>query len=95
MPKKKAEQNGHDRLDQAIALLIQNEAAFVARLNEADKERAEMRREQIEIQRATEERFRSIEGQMAEIIRVLNEHTRVLERLPEAVRDKIGFKGQP
>jgi len=29
---------------------------------------------------------------MAEIIRVLNEHSRMLERLPEAVRDKIGFK---
>ena len=28
-----------------------------------------------------------------EIIRVLNEHGRMLERLPEAVREKIGFKG--
>ena len=28
---------------------------------------------------------------MAEIIRVLNEHSRLLERLPQAVRDKIGF----
>jgi hypothetical protein len=27
--------------------------------------------------------------------RVLNEHSRLLERLPEAVRDKIRFKGQP
>jgi hypothetical protein len=32
-----------------------------------------------------------IEAQMAEIIRVLNEHTRILERLPEAVRERIGF----
>jgi hypothetical protein len=31
---------------------------------------------------------------MAEIIRVLNEDSRMLERLPEAVRDKIGFKAQ-
>jgi hypothetical protein len=32
---------------------------------------------------------------MAEIIRVLNEHGRMLERLPEAVRDKIGSKPHP
>jgi hypothetical protein len=29
---------------------------------------------------------------MAAILRVLAEHGRLLERLPEAVRDKIGFK---
>jgi hypothetical protein len=31
---------------------------------------------------------------MTQIIRVLGEHGRLLERLPEAVRDKIGFKTQ-
>ena len=33
------------------------------------------------------------EAQMAEIIRVLSEHNRQIERLTEAVREKIGFKG--
>jgi hypothetical protein len=42
----------------------------------------------------TAERFARIEAQMAEIIRVLNDHGRMLERLPEAVRDKIGFQRQ-
>ncbi|MGH7136631.1 MAG: hypothetical protein ACREHD_12890 [Pirellulales bacterium] len=54
MAKKVASQNGRDRLEEAIALLINNEAAS--------------------------------------IIQVLNEHTRILERLPDTLRDKIGFK---
>jgi hypothetical protein len=44
------------------------------------------------LKRQSDERFARIEAEMAEIIRVLNEHSRMLERLPEAVRDKIGFK---
>jgi hypothetical protein len=32
---------------------------------------------------------------LAEQGRVLAEHGRLLADLPEAVRDKIGFKGQP
>ncbi|TMQ30712.1 MAG: hypothetical protein E6K70_23760 [Planctomycetota bacterium] len=71
-----------------MALLIQNQAAFVSRLAETDRIHAQFERE-------TAERFARIEAQMAEIIRVLSEHGRLLERLPEAIRDKIGFKGQP
>lgn len=44
--------------------------------------------------RRTYERFARIENGMATILRVLAEHSRLLERLPEAVRDKIGFKPQ-
>ena len=76
----------HDRLEEAMALLLQNRAEFVDQL-------AANERRHLEFERETRERFARIEGQMAEIIRVLNEHGRVLERLPDAVRDKIGFKG--
>jgi hypothetical protein len=86
LARKGAAQNGHDRLEEAMALLIQNEAAFVSRLAENDKRLAEN-------ERATSERFARIEKDMAAILRVLSEHSRLLERLPEAVRDKIGFKG--
>ena len=79
--------NGRDRLEEAMALLIQNQAAFVGSLAESDKRMAEM-------QRVTSERFARIENDMAAILRVLAEHSRILERLPEAVRDKIGFKTQ-
>jgi hypothetical protein len=94
--------NGPTRLEEALATLIQNQAAFVARLSESEHQRLESERQRLEFerrhleyQRETAERFARIEAQMAEIIRVLNEHGRILERLPEAVREKIGFKGQP
>ena len=60
-------------------MLIQNQAAFLGRLAETE--------------RATSERFARIENDMTAILRVLSEHGRMLERLPEAVREKIGFKG--
>jgi hypothetical protein len=78
MPAKRAHQNGHERLEEAMAMLIQNQAAFLGRLSETE--------------RVSAERFARIEGDMAAILRVLSEHSRLLERLPEAVRDKIGFK---
>ena len=71
-----------------MALLINNQAAFVKQISETN-------RRHLEFERETAERFARIETQMAEIIRVLNEHSRVLERLPEAIRDKIGFKSPP
>lgn len=87
LAKRTTPENGDARLVEAMALLIQNQAAFLGRLAEID--------------RATSERFGRIEQDMAAILRVLSEHSRVLaehsrllERLPEAVRDKIGFKGQ-
>jgi hypothetical protein len=80
--------NGRDRLEEALATLAQSEAAFVRRLPETDQRHLELEREMAE-------RFARIEAQMAEIIRVLAEHGRLLERLTEAVCERIGFKGQP
>jgi hypothetical protein len=77
-----------------MALLIQNQAAFVSQMRESDRAHTELERRRLEYQRESAERFARIEAQMAEIIRVLNEHGRILESLPQAVRDKIGFKGQ-
>jgi uncharacterized membrane protein (UPF0182 family) len=85
-------QNGHARLEEALATLFQNQAAFVANQRETDRAHAQYERE-------SAARFARIEAQMAEIIRVLAdqgrvlaEHGRLLERLPEAVREKIDFK---
>ena len=85
MARKDTASNGRDRLEEALATLIQNQAAFVSSLRETDRLHAQFERE-------TAERFARIEAQMAEIIRVLNEHSRLLTGLPEAVRDKIGFR---
>jgi hypothetical protein len=92
-------QNGRDRLEEAMALLIQNQAAFVGRLAENERthldferRHLEFERKHLEFERETAERFARIEGQMAEIIRVLSEHGEVMQRLSDAVREKIGFK---
>jgi hypothetical protein len=79
--KKAMPENGHDRLEEAIAILIQNQATFL--------------RDLAEIERETSARFRRIENDMTAILRLLSEHSRLLERLPEAVREKSGFQGQP
>jgi len=86
--------NGRDRLEEAMATLIQTQAAFLSRLAETDRAHVEYEGRHLEFQRETAERFARIEAKIAEIIRVLAEHGRLLERLPEAVRDKIGFQGQ-
>jgi hypothetical protein len=86
--------NGRDRLEEAMATLIQTQAAFVAQLAETNRAHAEIERRRLEYEREAAERFARIEVQMAEIIRVLGEHGRLIERLTEAIREKIGFKAQ-
>jgi len=63
-------------LQQAIALLIQNEAALLARQAEADK------------------RFARIERDLEQIKAILLRHEQILNQLPEAIRQKIGFKAR-
>lgn len=83
---------GNGRLEEAMALLIQNQAAFVAQI-------AEMNRQMAETDRINSERFGRIETLLlehsrilAEHSRILAEHTRILQALPETIRQKIGFK---
>jgi hypothetical protein len=65
-------------LIQAQAALTQNQAAFLARVSETDRQMAETNR-------MNSERFARIEAILAKLIRLI-------QALPEAVRDKIGFK---
>jgi hypothetical protein len=101
LARKSTQRNGDNRLEQAMEMLIQNQAAFLGRLSESEKHHLEFERRHLEcerrhfeFERETAERFARIEAQMAEIIRVLTEQGRLLERLTEAVREKIGFKPQ-
>src|SRR5262245_18260631 len=91
MAKKDASTNGHDRLEEAMIMLIQNQSGFLGRLAEIDRNTSQRL---TELERANSERFARIESEIAAIFRVLAEHSRLLERLPEAVRENIGFKGQ-
>jgi hypothetical protein len=83
---------GNGRLEEALATLIQNQAtlvqnqaAFVARMSEIDARVAEM-------DRINAERFARIEERFARIEALLLEHNRILQALPDAIREKTGFK---
>jgi hypothetical protein len=72
-------------LEEAIALLIQTQAAFVAQLAENSREIAESRRK-------NEKTFSEINRKFAHIEAMLMRHERILTDLPEVIRQKIGFQ---
>lgn len=79
-------------MTQALATLAQSQASFQSELREVERERRESEREGREFQRESEDRFRRIEA-------ILDLHTRLLESLsvkfealPEAIREKMGFR---
>jgi hypothetical protein len=69
---------GSGDLEAAMALLIRNEAAATAEI-------AQIRREEQERRRREDKLF-------AEILALLAEHSRLLAALPEAIREKIGYR---
>jgi serine phosphatase RsbU (regulator of sigma subunit) len=93
MARTKQEKNG--RLEEALATLLQNQAALVQNQTSFVTQLRERDREMTELQRINSERFARIEAILLDHSRILAEHGRILERLPDAVRDKIGFKAPP
>jgi phage-related tail protein len=82
----------HASLAQAQAVLVENQAmmnqtqtAFLARLAATDAQIAETNRQIAETNRINSERFARIEA-------ILMEQSRILLALPDAVREKIGFR---
>ena len=63
-----------------MALLIQNQANFVSQLADTN--------------RRSDERFSRIEEELKQIKAILLRHEQTLQALPEAIRQKIGFKRQ-
>jgi hypothetical protein len=81
----RARSPGNGRLEEALATLVQNQAAYVVRMSEIDACVAEMAR-------LNAERFAGIDEQFARIEALLIENTRLLKALPDAIREKLGFK---
>jgi hypothetical protein len=84
--------NGDDRLEESMrdlakaqASLIQTQATLTLSQAAFQKEMADFHREMASLRRETNERFARVEA-------ILIEHSRILRGLPEAVREKIGFK---
>jgi hypothetical protein len=79
-------------LVQNMATLVQTQTAFVARMAESDARFAEWQRVSAALQEENRERFARIEAILLEHSRILADHTRILQALPDAIREKIGFK---
>ncbi len=73
--------NSNNHLEEAMALLIRNQAAFVEQIAGTDRERTEQKQEFEEFRRETRERLSRIET--------------ILLQLPKAIKKEIGFKARP
>jgi hypothetical protein len=86
MAKSQRQGNGKlDKLGEAMTSLVQAQAALV-------QNQAITQTQIAEYQRQSAERFARIEVILLEHSRILAEFRHMLEALPEAVRDKNGFK---
>jgi hypothetical protein len=88
----RAKSNGDGRLNETVANLNQSTAilnqvmaTFLARSAETDARAAETNRMNSEMFARIEQRFARIEA-------ILIEDSRILQALPDVIRDKIGFK---
>jgi hypothetical protein len=86
MARARGESNGKlDKLDEAMAALVQAQALLV-------QNQAAFQSQIIDLQRLNAERFARIEAILLDHSRILAEHRRLLQALPDAVREKTGFK---
>ncbi len=81
-------------LEAAVALLLHNEAEFLATERETRREIAKIDREMIELKREADARFARIEKTLAEHGQLLQKHNELIEWLIDAIREKIGFKSK-
>ena len=77
-------QKANNSLEQALAVLIQNQATFVSNLNDTNQRFGRVER-----------RFARIARELEQIREILLRHEQILSNLPEAIRDKIGFTPRP
>ncbi len=78
-----------NHLQEAMALLIHNQAAFVEQISRNDQERLKLQRQTEKWQRKSEERFARIEARLDELPKQLVQA--VLDQLPR-IKKEIGFK---
>ncbi len=71
----------NNHLEEAVAILIQNQPSFLSQM--------------MEMNRISSERFARIEEELANIRAILLRHEQILQGLPETIREKIGFKPAP
>jgi hypothetical protein len=83
--------DGNEALSAAMTLLIQNQAQFVAHLDE-DRQRFSRIERDLEEIKALVLQHNEILKRHEQILQDLPEAIRLLKELPEAIRQNIGFK---
>jgi len=81
--------NSNNHLEEAMALLISNQAAFVEQIARTDRDRTAQKQEFEEFRRETRERLSRIE---AALVQLPKEIKKDLLQLPKAIKKEIGFK---
>ncbi len=87
MAKRVTRRPSNGRLEEALTALINNQALFVGQVARMDERFARIDERFARI----DERFARIESDLGEIKNILLHHEQMLEALPEAIRQKIGF----
>jgi len=90
----------NNHLEEAMALLIRNQAAFVEQIARNDQERLKLQIKSEDWQRKTEDWQRKTEARLEKIETALLEMPNiilkaVLDQLPKAIKKEIGFKPTP
>ena len=80
--------NKNGRLEEAIALLINSQAALANNQAVFLNNQAAF----LSVARETQEDMALIRRKLEQIKAILMRHEQMLQSLPEAIRDKIGFK---
>ncbi len=87
--------NSNNHLEEAMALLIRNQAAFVEQIARNDQERLKLQRSTDESQRRSEELERETKERFAKVEERLSRIETILLQLPKAIKKEIGFKPRP
>ncbi len=82
------------QLEEAMDLLINNQAGFLAQIAQTNAEIARTNAQISQSNARIDERFLRIESELAEIGAILMRHEQMLQALPDAIREKIGFTPQ-
>jgi len=80
--------NSNNHLEEAMALLIHNQAAFVEQIARNDQERLKLQSSHERLEREAKEQFARVEERLSRI-------ETILLQLPKAIKKEIGFKPRP
>jgi len=70
-----------DKLQQAVISLIETQTKLAERQVDTDKRWFEVKEDQVKIRE-----------ELNQVIKILQEHTVLLQRMPQAVKEQVGFR---